>query len=245
MKALDTLAALKAIGFSDKEARTYLASLALGPATVADIAARAKLTRPSVYLMIEALERRGMMTMYKQGKKSVYRASSPLALRYINAQAKASLAKREQALNSMIDSFKSISSNSSDIVIKVIGVDEATAMIQNGSLTTKIPTIEILNLERVRQSIPPQFDGDKRLAIIKLKNYKSIVQENLGYTKNPGTTTRTSKCGREIKGMIELVDNNLYLDYLLDGSKIIHVENSVLATTIRTMFEAIHDESIQ
>lgn len=242
-KGLDTLASLQAMGFSDKEARTYLASLELGPATVAEIAAQAKLTRPSVYLMIESLTRRGMMATYKVGKKSMYRAGNPVSIKFINAQARTALVKKELAVNSIIKSLSSVTVNNKDIAVSFVSGEEATALIRHGELSTKTLTREILNLKRTRQAIPPPYDGDARLDVIAKDNYKSVCQESHGYTLSGASKARASRIGREIKGAIELIDDALYIDYLLDISKTLIIRNEAFSQTIRSIFDAIFDES--
>jgi len=242
-KPLDTLAALTAIGFSDKEARTYLASLALGPATVADIAAQAKLTRPSVYLMIEALERRGMMTTYKVGKKSMYRAGPPQALRYINAQARANVEKKEKAVGQVVKALNTISNGEGGILIRFWDGPTIAPMIQDMALATKLPSNEIVNLERTRRRSPLHYPGDKRVAVGARGNHKSVVQESEGYQLDASSKSRSVKKGRDIAGQIGIVDNHTYFTYKISNNDKLQVINDPFAKTLRALFEAIYNDS--
>jgi len=50
---------LQKLGLSDKESKVYLASLELGPAPIAAIAKQASVNRPTTYVIIESLIKKG------------------------------------------------------------------------------------------------------------------------------------------------------------------------------------------
>lgn len=77
---LDFLAVLKNTGLSEKEAQVYLALLALGQASVTEVARRANLKRPTVYLALAELELLGLVSTTKKGKRTVYSAAHPRRL---------------------------------------------------------------------------------------------------------------------------------------------------------------------
>ena len=62
---------------SDKEAKVYLASLELGPAPIAAIAKQASVNRPTTYVIIESLIKKGLMSSFDKGKKTFFSAESP------------------------------------------------------------------------------------------------------------------------------------------------------------------------
>lgn len=68
---------LKDIGFSDKEVAVYLALLELGSSAVQPIARKAKVARPTTYLVLEKLLKQGLATRYVEGKKTLFTAESP------------------------------------------------------------------------------------------------------------------------------------------------------------------------
>lgn len=73
-------AELKKLGLKDKEASVYLASLELGPSPVQRIARKAKVVRATTYVVLEALMNRGLVTKYKEGKKTLFSAEPPRQL---------------------------------------------------------------------------------------------------------------------------------------------------------------------
>jgi sugar-specific transcriptional regulator TrmB len=68
---------LKSLGLSDNEAKVYLAMLELGPAAVLEIASKAEINRPTAYVQIESLKKRGLVSTQTKGKKQLFMAESP------------------------------------------------------------------------------------------------------------------------------------------------------------------------
>lgn len=71
---------LEQIGLSENEAKVYLAGLELGPSTAQMIAAKATVSRPTTYIMIESLIKRGLMSSFQKGKKRMFIAENPEVL---------------------------------------------------------------------------------------------------------------------------------------------------------------------
>lgn len=72
---------LKKLGFSDGEARVYLANLELGEASASRIASKAKIERTTTYGFLESLKKRGLVSLSKRNKKTVYSAETPKKLK--------------------------------------------------------------------------------------------------------------------------------------------------------------------
>jgi sugar-specific transcriptional regulator TrmB len=68
---------LNQIGLNQKQANVYLALLELGTATVHPIATKAGIKRPTAYLILEDLQRKGMVSVIPREKKVMYTAESP------------------------------------------------------------------------------------------------------------------------------------------------------------------------
>jgi len=71
---------IQALGFNDKEAAVYLACLELGEANIQSIAKKSKVSRTTVYDIVESLKQKGLISMTKRNKKSFYFAEDPRAL---------------------------------------------------------------------------------------------------------------------------------------------------------------------
>lgn len=71
---------LQNLGISEKAAKIYLATLALGTAAVKDIALKSELKRPTVYVHLGELLNAGLLEKYPSGKKEYYKATDPKKL---------------------------------------------------------------------------------------------------------------------------------------------------------------------
>ena len=71
---------LKSIGFDPKQSAVYLACLQLGEDTVFNIAKIAKVKRPTTYVILNALAERGLISLRKTKKATLYSAASPKKL---------------------------------------------------------------------------------------------------------------------------------------------------------------------
>jgi HTH-type transcriptional regulator, sugar sensing transcriptional regulator len=68
---------LKRLGFDDKEAKLYLALLNLGEATVLEVAAKAGLKRPTAYLILDSLHKKGAAFKTHAGGKTQFIPEKP------------------------------------------------------------------------------------------------------------------------------------------------------------------------
>lgn len=68
---------LEGLGFSAKEARVYLAALALGECHVSDIAEKVQLPRTSVEVIVEKLRIEGLMNFYVMRRYKYWIAENP------------------------------------------------------------------------------------------------------------------------------------------------------------------------
>lgn len=68
---------LKSAGLEEKEAQIYLATLNLGVSSVQKIAEKANIKRPTAYLYIQELLKKGLLQKVPLGKKEYYTAADP------------------------------------------------------------------------------------------------------------------------------------------------------------------------
>jgi HTH-type transcriptional regulator, sugar sensing transcriptional regulator len=73
---METADVLKQMGLEEKQANVYLALLELGTASVQGIANKAGIKRPTTYLVLDELEKKGLVSLVPQ-KKALYTAESP------------------------------------------------------------------------------------------------------------------------------------------------------------------------
>lgn len=93
---------LKKIGLSDREATVYLAALALGPSVVVQISRKSGVARPTTYLMLDNLVKRGLISIYAKADKQYYVAENPNHLREILKNQQDKLKEYGRSLDELI-----------------------------------------------------------------------------------------------------------------------------------------------
>lgn len=95
-------------GLSEKEAKVYLAALTLNEASAQDIAKKAKINRATVYVIIETLQTKGLISIVKRGKKSVYLAANPNKMLELLEQQKAMVMAKLEEVRSILPELETI-----------------------------------------------------------------------------------------------------------------------------------------
>lgn len=93
---------LKKLGLSDREAAVYLASLALGPSVVVQISRKSGVARPTTYLMLDNLIKRGLVSIYVRADKQYYVAENPEHLRELLKMEQDRLKEYDRNLDDLI-----------------------------------------------------------------------------------------------------------------------------------------------
>ncbi len=101
---------LVALGLSPKEANVYLTALEIGPTTAQILAKGAMVNRPTTYVMIESLTKRGLMSSFEKGKKRYFIAESPERLQNIFHLQRKAIDEREHELHSILPELRALSS---------------------------------------------------------------------------------------------------------------------------------------
>jgi len=94
---------LQQVGLSKRTAKVYLACLELGPASISDIAKKANIKRPTVYLAMEELLNRKLVYRVVRGKSTLYHAEHP---RKILNQCKSNLSQIEKIMPELEARYK-------------------------------------------------------------------------------------------------------------------------------------------
>jgi len=93
---------LTELGLTEKEAKTYLAALAAGSASISDIARATGLNRITTYDVIHDLKEKGLMSVMQKAKKKLYIAAEPEALQRL-------VATKENILKQMLPQLAGMS----------------------------------------------------------------------------------------------------------------------------------------
>ena len=74
---MNSTKALQDMGLSEKESQVYVALLELGKANVARIAQQSNIKRPTVYVLLEDLRKKGLVLKVPHIKNALYIAQDP------------------------------------------------------------------------------------------------------------------------------------------------------------------------
>lgn len=99
---------LKDIGLSEKEAAVYVALLSFDKAQITEISEKAKIKRPTTYVIIESLQKKGLVSEININKKTFYMAESPENLDIFVERQIHLLEENKKALDIVIPQLKEI-----------------------------------------------------------------------------------------------------------------------------------------
>ncbi|KKQ62229.1 MAG: Transcriptional regulator, TrmB [Parcubacteria group bacterium GW2011_GWE2_38_18] len=230
---------LQLLGLNEKEAKVYLALMQLGTATVPSISKRAGTKRPTTYLILEDLRKRGLVTPMPRGITTIFTAESP-----------------EKILESENEKKKIIEASLPDLLAiyntkkekpKVRfyegtrGVEEVYAEIMKekeifmyGSIATiegEIPGIAKKNIENSRKnkSVIKEFlQNDSVSQKYKKEFYTPGIHEIKIAPKKYSFPTDNMIYGNKIA----------FFSYK-DGPKVVVIESSDVVATYKSMFDII------
>ncbi len=99
---------LQDIGLSEKEAAVYIMLIQVDDASVIDIAKKTNINRTTIYIVLESLEKKGLVTETTVGKKTHYQAEPPERLETYVQRQKVTLDEYSKRLVDVIPQIKSI-----------------------------------------------------------------------------------------------------------------------------------------
>lgn len=131
---------LQKIGLSDKDSEVYIACLELGTQPASIIAKKAGLKRPTTYLILEGLLKRGLVSEYTGSSVKYFTAVSPeYLLNYVEKQ-KRELTSHQRELEQYLPQFQSLT-NPYSLSPKVRFYEglEGIERVMNDTLTSSEP----------------------------------------------------------------------------------------------------------
>lgn len=93
-------------GFSEKEAKVYLAILELGEGNIAQITKKSGIKRATVYLEIESLKEKGLLSLVRRHKRTIYLAENPKIIQDKLEERKDAIARLMPELLSIANSME-------------------------------------------------------------------------------------------------------------------------------------------
>ena len=234
---------LQQIGLSEKEAKVYLASLELGPSTAQTIAAKATVNRPTTYVMIESLIKRGLMSSFQKGKKRFFVAGKPTQLLYLLDAKKREINEQETLIKSVLNKIGSISqSNNKEFSVVVYEGVEAIKIVQDELSKNTDDVFEIVPHDIVGKYIPPIFPGDVRESFSKKFHIKSLYTNTAGPLNLKKVNVEYRYLPSEkfpIEAEILIFGNKVIISTFRNKPVYIHISDQDIVNTMKVMFIGI------
>lgn len=168
------LKSLERLGLSDKEAAVYVTALELGKFSVLALSRKTNIKRPTCYLILDELIKKGLVSTFPQAKKVIYVAEHP------NALLKRSADAYQAAKNLMPELQSLINSTSEKPELRVFSGQKGIQHIYELMLDEGNDLYYIASTEELVKSAGAEFIDDwiKRRIAKKLKTYRIGVRED-------------------------------------------------------------------
>lgn len=241
---------LQNIGLTDKEAAVYLSLVQVDNASVLDLSKKTKLKRPTVYVVMDSLSKKGLVSETTVGKKTHYQAEPPERLETFIERQKLVLDENSKRLKDIIPQIKGIERGSGERpVVKYYdgkeGIVSATEeTFGSGPVLTDEPIYLIYSRDLLDKVFPIEERGKYRKDRLNRK-----VKSKVLYTFEKGEIP-SDDMGERIKidgGKYPITcDIGIYKDkvrisVLNDRFSSIFIKSEDVAETMKSLFRLIFD----
>lgn len=234
---------LKALGFSESEVIVYLSSLELGPASVQDLAKKAKVSRVTTYAVIESLASQGLMSSVEKGKKRLFVAEAPERLLSFSHSRVQQMSATLKEVESSLHDLRLLQQGEKPVVKLFEGI-EALKAVQDDVLRTRPKEMaEFGNIDDVRRlySADELNTYGQELATFKPK-VRSVLLSKTHEAKNPNPNADILNLLKEsfdFHGDVTVYANKVVLSTYSRKQISVLIESSEIADTVRGMFDLI------
>ena len=179
---------LQHLGLSENEAKTYMAMLELGPSVMAEIAKKAQINRPTAYVQIESLKKKGLVSTQTKGKKQFFIAESPDKLELLIESELKNIENKKSDLGNFLPELLNLFNTSGQRPhVKFFEGKEGVLALQKEFLKTDhTPIYGITSLDNVFE-VFPEFEN----TYIKKRVQKKIPSRTI-YTSRKGPILKQS-----------------------------------------------------
>lgn len=241
---------LQKVGFDAREASVYLSSLELGPSPVQKIAQRAGIPRATVYLVLDDLQNKGVVTTYEEGKKTYYVAEPPQHIADLVEENALKVKQQQETIKRLIPELTSrgqFEKGERPMIKYYEGAQAVGAFIKDLLSGTGGETLGILNLDKAINTLEQvNFPIDK----VRDRRKKNKIKSRVIYTNQINKPIADySVSDRQAK----FVPVDLYpidADINIRGNKVffvpysvpirgVSIEDKAIADTLRQVFEIL------
>lgn len=230
-------AILRKLGFTEKEAKIYLACLELGTGTVVQISRKADITRGSTYDVLEEMLEKGFVSKLHKDKHMVFSAIDPEAL-------KKRFEDRLRDFEIALPELKGLFNKISHPKVRYFEGAEGIKRVYEDTLTATTEILNYANSQSIR-TFWPDYDSE----YVKLRVRKNILLKGIAPDDNYGKDVKKldKTCLRETRLMpekdfhinneINIYDNKVAITSFGEELIGIIIESQEIADTQRGIFK--------
>lgn len=235
---------LQKIGLNENESKVYLASLKLGPATAQQIAAKALVSRPNTYIMIESLSKKGIMSSHFRGKKRYFTAGQPRQLLYVIDQQRSKLDEQEKAAKEIIDALGKTAKPIDTRSVTIYENRESIRIVRDDLQSNKETLRGIVPLAQMRNIAPTPQKNDEKFDLYKnFPVHQILVTDGTdSYSKEKPKNIVDkiiSPKDLPVKSQIMVYGNKVVITNAEQSDLAVHIQDADIAQTIKAMFDRI------
>lgn len=236
---------LLAAGLLPSEAKVYLSALELGPSSVQNIAAKAKISRTAAYEAVELLQKRGLISVSTIGKKSVFSAEDPERIvAYLQSEQQRFATTVEDVVRSL-DAFRLLAGGIRPTVRVYEGEEALRAYFDHIAQVKPKEFSEISNLDDVYQFLNTHTIQSARQAYTWADMKRNRLLHR-GELRNPrkGVEFRElqEKWG-ELHGNIAIYGKYVAFVTFIGKLVVVIIESESLSSAMQVLFEVAWDAS--
>jgi len=243
---------LKKLGLSDKEAKLYLTSLQRGPETAPTLAKLSDIVRPTAYVIIEGLVKKGLMSSTEKSKKTLFTAESPEHLLSLIRLQKKEIEEKEREIFKLIPQLELLANIKGEKPkVRVFEGKEGLKAVIENILKSKTKIIySFMPSDELFEIFPP----DEHKEYMASPRVKKGIKGKLIYTSKKGhiykekdpqnlrEATFIDKKKFPFNCGIDIYGNNVAF-YTYKGVIMgVVIENEDIAMTMKTVFDMIWEK---
>ncbi len=241
---------LQEIGLTDKEAQVYLSLVQVDDESVVALADKTGINRSTVYVVLETLKKKGLVSEVEKGKKTHYAAEPPERLETYVERQKVILEEHAKRLKDIIPQIKSVQREQGERpIVKYFEGKEGIISSAEELYTSKDKSNET-HLIYSKDLVDELFTSEERSKYKKVRIGKDIKSKTLyTYTQGEipsdatGERVRIDEKKYPITCDISIYEDRVRINTLSRSLSGIFIKSKDVADTLRSIINFAIDQS--
>lgn len=234
---------LESLGLDEKEAKVYVAALEVGKGTAQEIAAKAGISRPTTYFVLERLMKRGLMGTANEEKHQRFLPEDPSRILDLLSEEQAVLERKREKARDLVRELQSVSAaKTNEPIVKYYLGKEGILRMARSVLATKEG--EEMWTAYSEDSVQQYLTPEERSRLIQKRVGAKMTSHSIYATETgepiPG---KNGKCVSEkeypLPADIAVFEDKVRITSFRDEVGIV-IRNATVAKTLRSLLKLAH-----